>query len=324
MMTSGGGLGPVIREMPTYEPDVVNAIFGRVDVSCPKEINARFISSRLGQMSLIRSVHDSRNCSSRRLERHMSDADNGNYYACMPLDGGLRIHHLGRHCELGQGELGIVATSAEYEIEMSDRLDALWLRVPTRLLRAHVISMDDLLGYKVNVSGGVGAAAMDLMRAAIREGNTLSARGESLIAHALVSFIGETINSARDDDSARASRHRRRILERARDYIEAHIAEEGLTPQQIAKGVGISTRYLSEIFAAEGTSPMRWVRNRRLERCRMELEQHGGNQQLIREVAYSMGFVNISSFNRAFKAQFGESPRALMQKPRGRWTDDEK
>ncbi|MDF1802126.1 MAG: helix-turn-helix transcriptional regulator [Thalassobius sp.] len=80
----------------------------------------------------------------------------------------------------------------------------------------------------------------------------------------------------------------------------------------MAQGVGISSRYLSEIFAAEGTSPMRWVRQRRLELCRMELERQTGGNQLICEVAYSMGFTNVSSFNRAFKAHFGQSPRDLI------------
>ena len=80
----------------------------------------------------------------------------------------------------------------------------------------------------------------------------------------------------------------------------------------VANGIGISRRYLSQIFAAEGSSVMRWVQRRRLERCRLALQANLIELKTIQEIAYSVGFANISSFNRAFKAQFGCSPRAMM------------
>ena len=124
--------------------------------------------------------------------------------------------------------------------------------------------------------------------------------------------IGEVITSTVQPGPAASNRGRRMILERARRYIDDHLDDDELSPLAIANGIGISARYLSEIFAAEGTSPMRWVRKRRLEMCRMELERNEGRQQLICEIAYSMGFANVSSFNRAFKSQFGYSPREVM------------
>lgn len=322
MRSPGGASKNAVLQMRTYEPDVINAIFTRLDVSCPKEINVRFVTSRLGELSLIRSIHDSGKCVSKRLQRHMGKADCNNYFVCVPLEGGLRIRHLGRLSDLRSGELGIVATNEEYEVEMSDYLDALWLRVPAPLLREQVYSVDQLLGSKIDISGGVGAAAMELMRVSIKEENELSLRGENLVARALIGFIGEMLNSRRQNELGRTSCHKLKILERAREYIEEHISDEDLSPLQVARGIGISARYLSEIFAAEGISVMRWVQRRRLERCRMEFELRAGGQQLIREIAYSTGFVNISSFNRAFKAQFGESPRSLIHKQRRGYLND--
>jgi AraC-like DNA-binding protein len=324
MNTAAGTIGNTVVHMPTFEPQTIKALFTNLDVSSAKEINARFVASQLGELSLIRSIHSSRHCSSRRLQRHMSERDSHYFFACLPLEGGLEIRHFGRSCSLRRGSLGFVATKEEYVIQMSDYLDALWLRMPAPMLRSHVISMDELLGCSLDISTGIGFAAMALMHASITEGNELSSRGAHLIAQSLLGFIGELANSALRNEAAPSTLHRRKILARARDYIEEHLSDETLSPQDIARGIGVSLRYLSELFAAEGSSAMRWVQKRRLERCRMELERHGIGHQPIREVAYSMGFANVSSFNRAFKSYYGRSPRSLMQTRNGAASDDER
>lgn len=243
----------------------------------------------------------------------MSDNDSLYYFGCLPLQGGLNIWHRGRFCDLASGSLGFVATNEEYVIQMSDDLDALWLRIPAQMFRSHVISADELLNRPFDISRGVGLAALGLMQASVREDNEVTRRGANLIAHSLLGFIGELTNSNPDGATAPSTQHRKKILARARDFIEQHLNDDELSPRDIAHGIGVSIRYLSEVFAAEGTSVMRWVQRRRLELCRIELERQGNSSQLICEIAYSMGFINISSFNRAFKAHFGRSPRSLMQ-----------
>jgi AraC-like DNA-binding protein len=313
MDTSYNESGNAIIEMETYEQDMIDTLFARVDMTWPKEARARFTVSRPGELVLVRSTHFAPNSSSRRLERHMNEAEGQHYFACLPLTGSLRINLLGRDCHLQSGDMGIVATDQEYEIEMSDHLDALWLRVPASILGAHVISMNQALARPLSVEKGLGFAAQQLMRGALIDGNELEGRSAQLFAQSLVSFVGETINSEVNLGTTPSNVHRQKILSRACEFIDAHIDDEELNPHSIARGVGISPRYLSEIFAAEGISPMRWVQRRRLELCRTELEKNrGAGQQLICEIAYSVGFTNVSSFNRAFKAQYGRSPGEFM------------
>ncbi|PCH99050.1 MAG: hypothetical protein COB84_00295 [Rhodobacteraceae bacterium] len=298
--------------MRAYNPEMIKSVFNRIDVSWPKDARADFMVSSIGELSLIRSTHSTRNSISRRLERHMVDEDNSYYFACLPLKGGMNIKHLGRDCTLKSGALTLLTSTEEYEIAMSDIMDAIWLRIPAKLLQSHAISVDEILGRPLDVQHGLGLVAKQMMYEVLTDGKQLSARGAKVFSQSLLSFLGEVIDSSLCDDMPAASRGRRKILARARDFIEEHIYDDEVNPQLIANGIGISSRYLSEIFAAEGTSPMRWVRRRRLEMCRMELEKQIGGQQLICEIAYSMGFSNVSSFNRAFKAHFGHSPRDLL------------
>lgn len=309
---TGAKAGTSIVNMRSFDPDIVGSIFTRVDLNWSKNAHAKFVVSPLGELSLIRSMHEANESVSRRLERHMSDEDEGHYFACMPLVGGVEVRRNGRENQVQTHHLTLLNTNEEYEIAMSDTLDAIWLRIPAKLLRAHAISVDDVLGRPLDVQGGLGLVAKQMMYGAIADQNELSDRGSRIFSHSLLSFLGEVVNSNLGAERLSTTRGRRKILERAQEFIEEHLHDDELNPARIARGTGISARYLSEIFAAEGTSPMRWVRQRRLELCRMELERQTGGQQLICEIAYSVGFTNVSSFNRAFKAHFGHSPRDLL------------
>jgi AraC family transcriptional regulator, positive regulator of tynA and feaB len=317
MNLSVGEAGVTVVNMRSFDPEMISSIFTRVDLLWSKDARAKFIVSSLGDLSVIRSVHSAKNSKSRRLERHMSQGDNGYYFALMPLDGGMNIRHLGRNCSVQTGQMALVNTKTEYEIAMSDIMDAIWLRMPEKLLRSHAISVDEALWRPLDVQSGLGLVAKQMMYGAVGDGNRLSDRGARIFSQSLLSFVGEVINSNLNPEMLATSRGRRKILARAQEFIEEHVHDDDLTPQIIAQGIGISSRYLSEIFAAEGTSPMRWVRKRRLELCRMELERQNGGHQLICEIAYSMGFTNVSSFNRAFKAHFGHSPRDLLAQNAG-------
>lgn len=318
MNNPAGTPGTSVIKMRSFDPAIIGSIFTRVDMSWSKDARAKFVVSPVGDLSLIRSMHKATNSKSRRLERHMTDEDEGHYFACLPMAGGVEIQYAAKSnktpkaCELKAGQLGLVKTKEEYEINMSDTLDALWLRIPAKLLRSHAICVDDAVGRPLDMNSGLGHVAKKMMYGVVSEGLDLPDRSGRVLSQSLLSFLGEIISSSVTDEVTVATRGRRKILERAQAFIEEHIHDDELNPALIARGIGISSRYLSEIFAAEGTSPMRWVRKRRLEMCRMELERQNGGQQLVCEIAYSMGFTNVSSFNRAFKAHFGHAPRALL------------
>lgn len=300
--------------MPSYDPDTVKRLFTKIDVASSERINSRFIVSEMGEVTLVRSSHLSRNCVSRRQRRHIDERDNSYLFACMPLVGQLRISHLGRSCTAESGELCFVTSDEEYVIEMSDRLDALWLRIPTPLLQGHVISMTEFLGRALDISGGIGLSATELMRTSLQTAGQLSERGARLIGQSLVVLLAELADSKISVGDRSRSAYCRKILVRARDFIEEHLADEDLSPAVIAKGVGISPRYLSQLFYSEGVSVMRWVRRRRLERCRMEIERSGPGKTPISEIAYGMGFKNVCGFNRAFKTHFGKSPSDMFRR----------
>lgn len=308
-----GRVGLRVIHMPRLEPEAINSMFITCDVVSSEDINAVFTMAEMGDVGLIRAIHSSSNCRSARMERHFYDKLAPQLFACIPISGKMGIHHMGRACEVRAGTLGFVRTDREYSIDMSDNLDALWVRIPKGRLQPFVTSSQDALCRPINVGSGIGLAATQLaLTSVLVMQGELSERGAALLSQSLTRLIGELVEETVCANAEYSTKHCRKIFARAKDFIEENLGDENLSPQLIAETLGISRRYLSQIFTAQGTSVMRWVQYRRLERCHAEITGACKTRQPIQEIAYSMGFSNISSFNRAFKAHFGKAPRQLL------------
>ncbi len=79
---------------------------------------------------------------------------------------------------------------------------------------------------------------------------------------------------------------------------------EQLTPEFIAREVGISMRSLYRIFAKHGLVIAQYIRNRRLDCCAEHLRNPAMDQK-VSSLGYAWGFSDSSYFSTAFKARLG-------------------
>ena len=70
----------------------------------------------------------------------------------------------------------------------------------------------------------------------------------------------------------------------------------------------VSPRYVRMLFESEGTSFSESVREQRLRRARSKLLSRRFDHLRISDIAYEVGFNDLSYFNRAFRRRFGHSP----------------
>ena len=94
-------------------------------------------------------------------------------------------------------------------------------------------------------------------------------------------------------------------------YVDAHLGDPGLGPATIARSQYISTRYLHSLFEREGITVSRWVRMRRLERARRDLQDPALAAEPIQAIAARWGFASPSHFSHAVRAELGCSPSEL-------------
>lgn len=105
----------------------------------------------------------------------------------------------------------------------------------------------------------------------------------------------------------------RRVVRRSLDYIEQHLSEP-VTMTDIAAHVGASVRSIQSGFREElGTTPMAYLRDRRLERTREELtDADPADGVTVTAVASRWGFNHLGSFAGMYRKRWGESPSETL------------
>ena len=90
--------------------------------------------------------------------------------------------------------------------------------------------------------------------------------------------------------------------------IERHLADPALSAEWLGAKLGLSERYVHHLLADTGTTFSQLVRRRRLDAARRMLEDHSTPSRRIVDIAYAVGFGDLSNFNRAFRQHFGRTP----------------
>jgi transcriptional regulator GlxA family with amidase domain len=93
--------------------------------------------------------------------------------------------------------------------------------------------------------------------------------------------------------------------------IDARLSDVRLSAEQLADEHGISRRRLDELFVrALGTSVAACIAQRRLTHAARLLQDPTCSELSVATVAASVGYADASHFARAFRRQFGMTPRA--------------
>lgn len=96
------------------------------------------------------------------------------------------------------------------------------------------------------------------------------------------------------------------FLIHVKEIIERNLADENYGVEALAKDVGFSRSQLNrKLKALVDKSPNELIRGFRLARAKSLLEQKAGT---VSEIAYQVGFANLSYFAKSFKKEFGRSP----------------
>jgi AraC-like DNA-binding protein len=170
--------------------------------------------------------------------------------------------------------------------------------------------VEDLTARAFGFNDGPGAILAAIVEESLRAAPSLQDDAADSIAAAIPHVIASataTLRFARDC----VDRDRLRVLhlQRIRRFVLENIGEPELDTARIATGVRLSRRYVQELFANESTTLMRWVWQERLARARQLITAAAHMRRQITEIAYTCGFSDVAHFSRAFRREFGVSPR---------------
>lgn len=230
-------------------------------------------------------------------------------YVVLHVHGAASVRHRGASTPLAPGDLLIGTTPHPAGLLQDSECRMLRFRVPCFYLGVRRGDVRRAGGLMARGDEGIGSLASQFLRTLAtrardhraRPGNHL-ARSASDIVAVLVADLLEQENPEHPSGGAE-------LLARIRAHIEENLADPDLSPESIARSQHISVRYLHKLFQPDGMTVGQWVRRRRLEACRRELERPSRRQTSVSAVAHRWGFVSHSHFSRAFRDAFGVSPR---------------
>jgi AraC-like DNA-binding protein len=97
-------------------------------------------------------------------------------------------------------------------------------------------------------------------------------------------------------------------LETIKADVLGHLDDGKLNVASVAARQGVTPRYLQKLFESEGTSFSQFVLDQRLAKAHRILMNPLYAHRPIGNVAYDVGFNDLSHFNRAFRRRYGSTP----------------
>jgi AraC-like DNA-binding protein len=288
-----------------YFADITADVSVRVEASAEVPFRASLEPLCIGQ--LLGGIHQCNAPHELRLPRtRLTGMDL--YLLC---EGDVSLSNPNGTLELGPGDMILWPYGPEWQAR-SRNFRMIALGLPDAITRRLHDELQALAGRPISANGVLGACVGALLRKAAEFRGRISFEEGAALQDTILHAISTLAVSQRSASSPAACRERDAQLQRLKTLAMQSLERVDLNPAMLAAQAGVSTRTLHRLFTSSGTTFAEWLRQRRLERCWDELTRRGGRRRNIAGVALESGFGDLSTFNRAFRARFGMTPRAAQ------------
>lgn len=220
----------------------------------------------------------------------------------------------GRDAVAGVGDLVVYDSTAPYTLLSETGMTGDFFRIPHSVLALPHDVVRAACAVVLAPGHPLAALVHDHLRRLAADPTLPTAPDADLLAHPTVELVRAVLltHAHRPDLAAGplTTTAHLRVLE----YVRRHLHEPDLTAERIAAANHVSVRQLYKVLARQGIGLSDWIRSHRLEAARHALV-HAPTTTTIATVARRHGFSDMSAFSRAFRAEFGMTPRQWREGP---------
>ena len=247
--------------------------------------------------------------------RQVRQSDPEAYHLTLLLDGGLALDHADRRDIFGPGDLHLADSSQPFDLRQpheSAVVKGVGVDFPKALLPLPPHRVRELLGRGLPAQDGIGALLAGLLTGLERQADTLRPSDAPRLGTVVLDLVTALFAQLLEAEAALEPETRQRTTaEQIRAFIRRNLHDPQLTPRTIAAAHYISLSYLHRIFQhqTQGETVAVWIRTQRLEAARRDLADAAQRTTPIHAIAARWGLPRASDFTRAFRAEYGVSPR---------------
>jgi AraC-like DNA-binding protein len=161
------------------------------------------------------------------------------------------------------------------------------------------------------ISGTMKIVLREFILAVERYKSSLTVQEIPVVVNSLAALIGAVIQPTEEALAQAATPISAGLFEAARQFVDANLSSPTLGPDAICRELNVSRRKLYYMFEHHG-GLLTFIRTRRLTACHEALANLA-DPRLISTIAYKHGFSDATHFSRAFRAQYGYSPKEVRE-----------
>ncbi|HEV2572827.1 MAG TPA: helix-turn-helix domain-containing protein [Beijerinckiaceae bacterium] len=184
--------------------------------------------------------------------------------------------------------------------------------VPRAMILARAADAVDAVALPLSRSGA-GALFTAFARTLAATADRLSPAEAAQASEIFVDLLALALGATRGEGLRESVRQAR--FQNVCQHIRARLSDPALSLNEVAQAAGLAPRTLQTLFRGEGTTFSDYALEQRLLLADRQLT--AGYRRSLTELAYSVGFGDLSYFSRAFRRRFGVTARerrAMMQK----------
>ena len=249
-----------------------------------------------------------------RAKQHIQPNDDSHVYLCFNIGNMVQAsRQFGREAEARPGEALLAVLEAGIEALAPANGHSLSLKIPAAYFVQWGLSPADLACRKLDCSGADYRLLTGYARMLIEMGEQLGAAQAAAASQHLVDLTGYWLGAG---DKVRAQNGDASVQGRLfviRQLIDQTARDPRLSLQSVAARLGMPPRTVQHVLAAAGESFSQLLLSARLRRAYTLLLDPTFDDMPVSTVAVSCGFVDVTSFHRAFRTTFDTTPGMLRK-----------
>jgi AraC-like DNA-binding protein len=235
------------------------------------------------------------------------------YILAIPVSGCVTFTQNGQIRVTSTGEYILLSQLGSYELSSAPRSQLLMVHIPATELRGRLVSVEDHVGGRFGANERMTCLLVDLVKGIAELFADRAPPNPQALATEIVSFVALTIGTEDRGAAIDVRNTRYQLRRRIFDFIEKNLGDQHLSPKKIAGSSRISMSYLYSLFNDDETTVGQFVQVKRLQKAYEILVADPKGHRTVAEVAFEVGFKNVSHFSRSFSRHFSIAPRDVRQ-----------
>lgn len=238
---------------------------------------------------------------------HIARATDHVYAAGVHVAGEAWIVRRGEAIALRPGDVFLTDSRQPFTFALHRPWRHLLITLPTRWLDARV-TRPDLLAGAVMRDQPLSRLWARHLATGFALAADLSAAAAALVARQSLELLAQLVEESHRDAATPSASTRAAMFDTACRVISLRYSDPSLTPADIAREIGVSTRTLARLFAQQNESVMRRIMDERVRHAARLLASPAAAHRSVTEIAFACGFNDLSHFGRAFAKRMDMTP----------------